>query len=264
MGWTHSAEWTSAKDIKREIDEQLQHSGYVVLDSGATAYGRRIWFAVSHPMRGRSVLLVLANGGANGWGYKDIGEEMGPADVDCPLRLLDMTEPGHPAPYAQEWRKKVRAAAAAKKARLKYAWQRGDEVVCHGKRYTLLRPYTKSTWLGVATTDEPLHGAQVYRLPLAKLTLYTEWKAAADAHVAEVLASPYLGISAWGAWHENVPRGFVGVLATPGGNREGIGTERYVLVPQSSYDARQLGGYLLTGDETPWGGPTNNLPGASP
>lgn len=42
-----------------------------------------------------------------GWGYKDIDEDMGPVDVDCPLKYLGMVDPPT-NDYSREWRDRVR------------------------------------------------------------------------------------------------------------------------------------------------------------
>jgi hypothetical protein len=46
----------------------------------------------------------------------------------------------------------------------------------------------------------------------------------------------YVVISAYGDWHQNVPKGMVGVLATKGGDRNG--GVRYFLVPKDEYTTK--------------------------
>lgn len=47
------------------------------------------------------------------WGYKDMDEFMGPNEVDCPLRLLNMLSPLHGSveTYARQWRDDCRFRA---------------------------------------------------------------------------------------------------------------------------------------------------------
>ena len=62
------------------------------------------------------------------WGYKDMSECVGPADCDAPLKLLDMLSdltPDHDR-YARDWRERVRAHHAARRARLKI--EDGDRI----------------------------------------------------------------------------------------------------------------------------------------
>ena len=54
------------------------------------------------------------------------------------------------------------------------------------------------------------------------------------AHVAE-----WIVIAAWGSWSSNVPVGFVGVMATPGGRRDAPLEVSHWLVPAAEYDAAQ-------------------------
>jgi hypothetical protein len=63
------------------------------------------------------VVVLLARDNSSGdWGYKDMGEEMGPCYYDCPLSFLDKcTDPI--GGFSAEWRAKVRAHHARKAER---------------------------------------------------------------------------------------------------------------------------------------------------
>ena len=50
------------------------------------------------------------------FGYKDMTEQMGPYESDCPEMILDLLTPTD-AHYARQWRARCRAAAAARRAR---------------------------------------------------------------------------------------------------------------------------------------------------
>lgn len=44
-----------------------------------------------------------------GWAYKDIEESMGPVDVDCPLKYIEMVSGHEPMnDYSRKWRERVR------------------------------------------------------------------------------------------------------------------------------------------------------------
>lgn len=253
MGWTSAPTWNSSADIKAEILGNL--TSFTVLATASTCYAKHLWFALAYkndPSK-RFVLLVLVQSGHDGWSYKDIAESMGPAEVDCPLRLLDLTEPGDGSKHATEWRAKVRAVHAEQQRRNAHEWTEGDLVHvdgCRAECYRLDRPYKRGSWVGYDAET----GAGPYKLPVARMSLYAEWKAATEAKLAELRAAPYLGTSAFGSWHERVPKGFVGLYIAPGGfGGTGLGMTRAILVPLERYDARQ-GSYVVVGDEPPWCG----------
>jgi hypothetical protein len=62
-------------------------------------------------------------------------------------------------------------------------------------------------------------------------------------------ADKWVVISAVGAWYANgskVPKGFVGVWATKGGRRQGVGLEQKTfLVPEVEYDVRTENGFVV-------------------
>lgn len=68
------------------------------------------------------VLFLLERGDDCCWGYKDVGEECGPCEVDCPLRFLAQA-PEPPNSYrsaeGHTWRERVRAHHEAKRATAK-------------------------------------------------------------------------------------------------------------------------------------------------
>jgi len=62
-------------------------------------------------------LALLRNPGGEGWGYKDMTEQMGPYYYSVPLSFLDavpLSELGDAPGCAEEWRDKVRENAAAR------------------------------------------------------------------------------------------------------------------------------------------------------
>lgn len=70
-----------------------------------------------------------------------------------------------------------------------------------------------------------------------------------------VAAGRLKAIAAWGDWHEAVPKGMVGVVATESGL--GDDTKRYFLTTKARYDARGRHLYLVQDDDQPWQGPGN-------
>jgi hypothetical protein len=81
----------------------------------------------------------MAGGGhqSMGWGYKDMSEDMGPVEVNCPLSFLNEASPVTEG-WAAEWRERVRAYHARRKERPKPA---PGSVVRYGDHdYKLLSP----------------------------------------------------------------------------------------------------------------------------
>lgn len=68
------------------------------------------------------VLFLLERGDDRCWGYKDVAEECGPYEADCPLRFLAQA-PEPPNPYRSAegytWRERVRAHHSAKRTTAK-------------------------------------------------------------------------------------------------------------------------------------------------
>ena len=63
----------------------------------------------------RFIALFLIRGGHGEWGYKDVEESMGPLELTCPPKFLDMTpDPGWRWD-GRPWRERVREHWAAKK-----------------------------------------------------------------------------------------------------------------------------------------------------
>lgn len=58
-------------------------------------------------------------------------------------------------------------------------------------------------------------------------------------------AAHWVTIAAWGDWHEQVPEGFVGVVATLGRRRDPSVTHRYFLIPKVEYDQRERFGFVI-------------------
>lgn len=67
----------------------------------------------------------------------------------------------------------------------------------------------------------------------------------------------WVGIAAWGSWHENVPKGWVGVCATIGGKRSGVNLveERYFLVSDEEYAKRDKSQVIDVARHMEWIGP---------
>lgn len=75
------------------------------------------------------------------------------------------------------------------------------------------------------------------------LTAATSSKRAEQEFIREHV-NDWIGRCAYGDWHEKVPAGFVGVIAT-WGVRNLCGPERAFLIPKGEYDAPRQFGYVV-------------------
>ena len=138
MGWSYGYDNQSAKDVHKEVLDPI-HNGpdLRVVKYASKAYGKRLWVRYERRSTGESfICLFLVKGGKEGWGYKDITEDMGPCEVDCPLSFLDgLSEPSNA--YSKEWREKVREYWAKRKANHGKKFEKGDRVLINGYNYVV-------------------------------------------------------------------------------------------------------------------------------
>jgi len=233
MGWTSSPEWTTTAAVKAAILAECFGTTSTVVQTAATCAGKHLWILADDRQGTRRIFLFLIEGGSTaGYAWKSMDESMHPYTYDCPLAFLDM------APETSaKWRDGVRKFHARKGAK----FVPGDKVMSYGKPYTVVGP-CKRSWL-----VQDAEGNR-YKASPAHMRLAAEVEAEARAEREAALASPYIVVSASGDWCPTVPEGMVGVIATPGGNRKGIGEERRALVPADRY----RGGYVLDGSEPAW------------
>ena len=68
------------------------------------------------------------------------------------------------------------------------------------------------------------------------------------------MAENYVAVSAMGDWHDEVPEGMVGIVATLGASRKPDAYEaaKRFLVSKADYDARGQHGYVVTDNDESW------------
>jgi hypothetical protein len=187
MGWTTSYDWSNAEDVKRALldDYAREADKFEVLGTRSTSYGRHFWMAIKIKNTGRSFvcLFLLGGGFREGWGFKDVSEDMGPVDIDCPVELLDMTDEPTEG-YAVEWRKRVRAAAEARKGSQSKSFKRGDKCLIYGKTYVVVSQVKRSYI--VSPEGKPW---QTYKCGPSKMKPYLtpEQVAAADKFIESTM-----------------------------------------------------------------------------
>lgn len=179
MGWTYSHSWNSSSAMRDELRAMLIRNGHTIVKDALVAYGRRYYAAVKANDSGDiSIFVALINGdkkdGDWAFGYKDMSESMGPCEVDCPLSVLDAADPveklyeGDSLEWATEWRAKVRAFWATKRASRETtkSVKVGDKVWF---RNTMGNPFTVSRIDGKKYTGYDATNIGPYRLPMSRL-----------------------------------------------------------------------------------------------
>lgn len=163
MGWSFNI-IDCGKDAFIESLTSARHfsEGYTPL--AHRLVGRNLWQAVRRPDGTVFISLsLIAKERNGGWGYKGISEDMGPCEVNCPLSLLAMCS----APvdkYATNWREKVRAYHAKRKA--KPTPVVGMVIKSAGHEYRLEQHLpARRGWRVTRTSD----GA-AFRMPAAQLS----------------------------------------------------------------------------------------------
>ena len=167
MGWLFSSEWPTKAAMIKHLTEPGEAFSAKVRTIAKAVRGNTLWSVIeyvedggTYPKGTRAIICFLLESDTkrgHGWGYKDMDESMGPCDISCPVRFLDMVP--DPGGYATEWRAKVRAEAE-RKARLKGSLAVGATIV--------LRSGCKPARL-TCTSVKPLRGegpyGVIYRIP---------------------------------------------------------------------------------------------------
>jgi hypothetical protein len=149
MGWTLHYNTTKDElvaDLTKPFTAERTIDGVPVRVEAIkhTIRGNRLWIMRrrTDPDRGevRYILLCLlqADRKNNGYGYKDMSEDMHPYYYDCPVTWLDdLTDPINDG--SREWREQVRTYHAREKAHKQQvaALKPGDEVTIYGKAYVV-------------------------------------------------------------------------------------------------------------------------------
>jgi hypothetical protein len=121
MGWSFLNQCRTRSDLVAHLRRPERFGDKFEL-ARACVVGSRHWYLVRDRETGMHwVGLDLMQGGRrHGWGYKDLDETVGPCAVDCPVSYLDAPHVKLEG-WAAQWRERVRAYHATKKARPKPA-----------------------------------------------------------------------------------------------------------------------------------------------
>jgi hypothetical protein len=121
MGWLFTSGQTRSELIHRRTKSWAnEEAGLEAKCLEHCTVGNVLWTVWEHRHRDGAVQRyigcdLMAPQRGYGWGYKDMEESMGPCYYSCPLKYLDQV-PEPDSRYAKEWRGKVRAYHAKRKA----------------------------------------------------------------------------------------------------------------------------------------------------
>jgi hypothetical protein len=133
MGWSFTTIPSTKEDYVRRnitgpcaslIPDNLQIKA-------SSMRGQHLWTVFEHKqgLIPNFICLFLLEKHDGCWGHKDICEEMGPFEVDCPLKFLALAPvPTSGQDYAIKWREKVKAFHSEKSAKAKRRPKVGDRV----------------------------------------------------------------------------------------------------------------------------------------
>ena len=131
--------WLVGWESRRHLIDHLLKDNTFENERGAQrvlahqAAGNNLWTVFEQHVREtgkteRFIVVFLMRGGRNqDWGYKDVSESMGPCEVSCPLKYLDMVPPvgekpsadgDGPYEWSRRWREAVREYWAQRNAKM--------------------------------------------------------------------------------------------------------------------------------------------------
>ena len=116
MGWSFNFGIRSKAEMVAHLTRATRfNERFELLKS--TSIGNNHWYLSKCKENGNiSIGLdLMAGGGDEGWGYKDMSEYEGPREVNCPLSYLNAAS--EPTGYAVAWREEVRKYHSMKAAR---------------------------------------------------------------------------------------------------------------------------------------------------
>lgn len=161
MGWLYSTAWPTRKDLENHLLEDSRKTGRYVAHKWV---GSNFWVVEKSRHDGKPYICLcltakhknVGYSGQDGYGYKDMTEEMEPYYYDCPLSFLEK------APVAcQDWRDKVVAFHENEKryAEMKEKLQVGTIILLKDckipeVRLTQLKPM-RGVYLGITYRISP-------------------------------------------------------------------------------------------------------------
>ena len=136
MGWSFTSHPAARGEVTREFLDNWKSDTTPYYIKEHAWYGRsQLWGVLRRKDTDAPVCIVewMVSFRRDSWGYKDLSEEMGPVDVGCPLRFLELVPLASgedPHGWRAAWRERVRT----EHAKLRRQWRVGDGVRLVGRR----------------------------------------------------------------------------------------------------------------------------------
>lgn len=133
--------------------------------------GNHLWTVIERTKEGEEPvrfigLDLMAPGGKDmGWGYKDLCENMGPAELDCPTSFFELA-PEPESQFAKGWRDEVRVFHLRKRLGGKMA-RPGAVITLGGEQYRLDSDLGRKGWLVTRVGDGAKFRATARQVSLA-------------------------------------------------------------------------------------------------
>lgn len=161
MGWLFSSQWARKNDLVQHILSQIKEPYHTIAHR---LVGNHLWVVYGaqqgteawQRMNGKNeiVLFKMQFGGGEG-GYKDVGENCGPYDLDCPASLIKLAGPPI-SDTAQSWRDCVLEAHSHKKAVRNVRIEPGDVVTYGDVQYRVEKYLGRRGWYVNRVSDGAL------------------------------------------------------------------------------------------------------------
>jgi hypothetical protein len=196
----------------------------------------------------------MKEGARTPWGTADHVKEVAPG-------IWQVSTPGHGG-YKLD---------RANNARVHIAWRKEGgwyEEDCEWSRVAITFPeqFTESQCVHAVSTAKQ-YTPDEYTAVTGKPVELAESRVLRERAFVAAFADKYVARTAWGDWHEAVPKGFVGVYATLGGanTAPAFYAGKYFLVTEAEYAARSEFGFVVDETKHPgWAGERAKTKSSSP
>jgi hypothetical protein len=123
MGWLFKHGQNRHDLIEELTAEQRNEHGHTWKAIKRAAVGNNLWAVIEHVHPEgkieRYIMLFKLGKSGGAWGYKDIGEDCGPYEDNCPLSFFDLAPlADDDKSYARDWRERVRQAHTVRSQKL--------------------------------------------------------------------------------------------------------------------------------------------------
>lgn len=133
MGSVSDSTWTTKEKVVTSLKQDMERSGWIVTDTASTRSG--VYFCVT-TSTDSFIYFALITKHKNEFWVKTMTESMGPAEVDCPIRMLN--HPCTTGSYSAQWRESVRQYHSQKKSKPTAPNLIGKKISLYKKEYNVI------------------------------------------------------------------------------------------------------------------------------